>query len=129
MGDFKEQLTALKNCNFQKHLFAVFGSGPLAIRGMRESSEIDIIVKTELWTELIKHYPLVNNYSLRIGSIEVLKDWKPWFDNSDALIDDAEEIEGVPFVKLKYVLIWKKMFGREKDLSDIELIHSHLNKL
>jgi len=44
------------------------------------------------------------------------------------LIDDAEIIDGLPFVKLEYVVKYKKQDGREKDLKDIETIEKFLLK-
>jgi len=31
-------------------------------------------------------------------------------------------IDGLPFVKLEYVMQWKKQFASEKDLRDVELV-------
>jgi len=42
------------------------------------------------------------------------------------LIDGAEIIDGLPFVKLERVLAWKKLNTREKDLKDIEVIEKFL---
>ena len=34
-------------------------------------------------------------------------------------------IEGLPFVQLKYIIEWKKLFGREKDKKDLQLIEQY----
>ncbi|MDP2856193.1 MAG: hypothetical protein Q8N90_03725 [bacterium] len=54
------------------------------------------------------------------------KGWKPGQWDIKQLIREAEIIDGLPFVKLKYVLKWKKLSGREKDLKDIETIERFL---
>ena len=48
MDNFKKQLAELKKLNLPNDKYAVFGSGPLAIYGIRDSEDIDIIVKSEL---------------------------------------------------------------------------------
>ena len=44
----------------------------------------------------------------------------------DELFNDSELINGHKFVKLKYVIIWKKALGRDKDKRDVELIKDYL---
>ncbi len=129
--NFIKQLNKLKPLNLPKNKFAIFGSGPIVIRGFREARDIDIIVKKELWDELKKKYAkfIKNNPEcIKIDNIEIYKDW-PGFDEVNQLIDEAEIIGGWPFVKLKYVLIWKKRIRREKDIKDIELIKKYYKGL
>jgi len=128
MGNFKKQLAELKKLNLPNDKYAVFGSGPLAIRGIRNSKDIDIIVKLDLWNKLIKRYPQENDKLIRIGFIEIYKNWLPWFEDVNLLIDDADIFERIRFVKLKYVLAWKKSFGREKDKKDIQLIEKNIDE-
>ena len=52
-----DHLNELKTLDFPQDKFAIFGSGPMAIRGIRESHDIDIIVKYDLWDELEHKYP------------------------------------------------------------------------
>ncbi|MBI2629617.1 hypothetical protein HYW76_00790 [Candidatus Pacearchaeota archaeon] len=121
-------LTELKKLNFPIADFAIFGSAPLSIRGIRESKDIDLIVRESLWKELSKKYPVIGEKKnkIEIGNIELWKDWLPWFDNSDKLIDDAEIIQRLPFIKLKYIIEWKKKYNREKDRQDLKLIEKYL---
>ena len=60
-----------------------------------------------------------------MGEIEIWKDWMPLTDNVDALIDDADIIEGIRFVKLKDIINLKKIQNREKDIKDIQLIEQY----
>ena len=126
-NQFNKQLSELKKLNLPVSEYAIFGSGPIAIQGIRDSRDMDIIVKENLWSKLIKKYPVLNTYKeiIKIGNIEIYKDWKPWFSNVNELIDHADIINNIRFVKLKYVLDWKKAFGREKDKEDIQLIEKH----
>lgn len=119
-------LDEFKKLNLPKDKFAIFGSGPLAIRNLRENKDIDIIVKQDLWIDLTKKYEIINEKGglIRIGHIEIYKEWPP-FGNLNNLIDDADIINKFPFVKLKHVLRWKKFINREKDQKDIRLIENY----
>ena len=121
-------LNELGSLNLPAGKFAIFGSGPMAIRGIRESKDLDIIVKQDVWDSLIKKYPMLlhsNPTCLKIGNIEVYKDWLELSDRINEIIDGAETIANFPYVQLKYVVEWKTQFGREKDLKDIELIQKY----
>ena len=118
-------LELLKNLNLPPEQFAVFGSGPLAIRGWRENKDIDIIVTSALWNELRKKYTLYNEKSIRIEVIEIFRDWKPWFHDVEELIKTADFFENIRFVNLENVLKWKEAKNRKKDREDIKLIRKH----
>ena len=77
---------------------------------------------------MVKKFPQENDKLIKINSIEIYKNWLPWFEDVNLLINDAEIFEGVRFVKLKYVLAWKKAFGRDKDKKDVQLIEKHIEK-
>lgn len=120
-----EQLLAL---NLPTDQYAVFGSGPLAVRGWRENDDIDIVVSQKLWQELIKQYSPTSPISIKLDKIEIFNDWRPWFDSTEELIGSAELIDGIRYVNLDNVLKWKQAMGREKDLKDIKLINHNRNK-
>lgn len=124
---FKELLYELDKLKLPEDKYVIFGSGPLAVRNIRESRDIDVIVTIDLWDELIKkHKP--QGGTIKIGRVEIGKDYKPWFEDTNELFNDSELIDGHRFVKLKYVLIWKKTFGRDKDKEDVKLIKIYLKK-
>jgi len=121
-------LDELKSLNLPAGKFAIFGSGPMAVREIRQSNDLDIIIKQDLWNALLSQYPdslHQNPTCLKIGNIEVYKDWLELSDKVYEMIDAAETIANFPFVRLKYVVEWKTQFGREKDLKDIELIQKY----
>lgn len=62
---------------------------------------------------------------MRNNNIELWKDWWLGWDIK-RLIREAEIIDGLPFVKLKYVLKWKKFTARKKDLKDVKIIEKFL---
>lgn len=120
------------NLPFGEH--ALFGSAPMGVRGLRDCHDVDIIVTETLWND----YKMKLNWSLvrtknkdkcsdglRNDSIELWKDWWPEWD-INKLIQEAEMIDGLPFVKLEEVLKWKKQIAREKDLRDVKIIEKFL---
>lgn len=110
--------------------YAIFGSGPLAVRGLRENSDIDILVKPDLWSSLTGMYETKegkNGLYIQIGRIEIWDQWKPWFDDIGYMIDKADIIDGIPFIRLEDMLEGKKRMNRKKDQEDIRLIEDYLS--
>ncbi|MCA1832293.1 MAG: hypothetical protein ABR548_10390 [Actinomycetota bacterium] len=110
--------------------WAIFGSGPLAVRGLRDPRDLDVIVTEELWSQLTKRYNAhlhENGLSrIQVGDIEILSGWHPPLSKSvSQLIEEAELIEGIPYVRLDQVLEWKRLRASDKDIVDISLIEAH----
>jgi len=124
--DIKILLKELDRLNLPKDQYAIFGSGPVGIRNLKESNDLDIIVKDNLWQELIKKYPVVYPNVIKINNVELGKGWFKSNYNINELINTADIIQGYRFVKLEYVLDYKKNFNREKDIQDIKIIKEYL---
>jgi len=111
--------------------YALFGSAPSGTRGLKDCRDIDIIVTEDLWDEYkskgweTRVMPRGSQY-LWNDEIELWKDWYPGKWDIKKLIDEAEMIDELPFVKLEHVVKWKRQSGREKDLKDIETIEKFL---
>jgi hypothetical protein len=112
--------------------FAVFGSGPMMARGIKESHDLDIIARGAAWSlaqalgQQKKGGYGGNKIVLADGLIEIFDSWGPDEWDTDWLIDTAEVIEGIRFVTLQNVLKWKKLMGRPKDIEHIGLIETYL---
>jgi len=50
----KSLLKELRKLNLPEGEFAVFGSGPMAIRGIRPAGDLDLIVTPAVWDFLLK---------------------------------------------------------------------------
>jgi len=133
MGN-KELFQKVKELNLPIGEYALFGSAPMGVRGLRECHDIDIIVTEKLWNDYKNksEWKLIeiredNNYfeGLRNDDIELWRDWWPGW-NVDKLIQEAEIIDGLSFVKLGEVIKWKRFRAREKDLKDVEIIEKFL---
>jgi hypothetical protein len=124
---FEERLDELRKLKLPADKFAVFGNGPLSVRGLKDAIDLHIIVKKDVWDVLDRKFMARNNFgAIILGNIEVVRDMLPWFDDLDTLIDDADIIDGIRYVKLEHVLKWKKEMNREKDKNDIKIIEEFL---
>lgn len=116
--------------------FAIFGSGPMAMHGLRSiDHDIDVIARGPAW-EKAKEYAFPENSPMRFGKFIRLLDGKveiyhSWFPKDawdiDYLIDNAEIVDGVRYVRLEEVLKYKKIRNSIKDALDIKLIEEYLN--
>lgn len=79
----------------------------------------------ELYEELILKYPSPEKRKLKIGNLELFMDVMH-VENPEEIIRNSELIQGHPFAKLDYILKWKKVMGREKDLNDVRLIEKYI---
>jgi len=104
----------------------------MAIHGIRESQDIDLIVTSNLYEKLLLTGWLEEGSGSNIhcckGNFEAFNHWdfKNYYPNPKRLIKDAEIIDGVAVVQLSEVIKWKEAFGRDKDLADVKLIKSYL---
>jgi hypothetical protein len=115
--------------------FAVFGSGPLLAHGLKDSvPDLDILARGEAWRKA-KQISTPRRSASGVGdvveidgAIEIFNDWPPGDLNTDRLIDGADVIDGIRFVRLDDVLAWKKRTGRSKDDEDIALLEQYLGR-
>jgi len=124
---YLEELLAL---NLSSEDFAIFGSGPMVIRGMRENDDIDAIAREGAWKKLADKYPenVKSDKEIVIGKLSIFRNWLPWFSDVEELIDSADIIDGVRYVKLENVKKWKEAYGRTKDLEDVKQINKYLDE-
>lgn len=134
--NFKTQFDNLKKLNLPTSDFVVVGSGPMSVRGIRESEDIDVIVTPSLWNEMSKKYKVgINSFGVEIlnleNDIETLNPVQSLFGNSktipvEEIFTQADTFDGIKFLNLDHLKKIKRELGREKDLRDIELIDKYL---
>ncbi len=126
----------VRSLHFPLGSYVVFGSGPLAVRGLRESEDIDILITADLYSQLKatgewkeKVFDSGKPYLVK-NEFEVMIEWvfPGYIPDTEKLIREADIFDGIPFAKLTEVRAWKQAFGREKDWVDIKLIDDFLNK-
>lgn len=112
--------------------YAVFGSGPLIIRGIIPlTNDLDIICRGAAWEQAKSIGELsyieeqdVTVASINDGRISFGTSWGIGDFDVDQLIDSAEIIDGLPFVRLKHVVAYKSSSGREKDQRHIAALQA-----
>lgn len=123
-------LKELDSLNLPNDEYAVTSSGTLAVRGIREAADIDLIVTDKLWSELATKYPVLDLgdcKSIKTGNLEILGDFKgDRLYSTEEQIDKADLIGGHRYVNLGMIKEFKKALGREKDVRDLELIDNYL---
>jgi len=126
----------LLSLNLPSGDFAVFGSGPIFAHGLKDSlRDLDLIARGAAW-EKAKMLGNVEETKLKFGEVvlfdEEISVFNGWFPagkwNIDELIDSAEVIEGIRFVRLEEVLKWKRMRNAPKDAEHIRLIEEYFKE-
>lgn len=130
----------IESLGFPSDEYVVVGSASLAVRGIREARDIDIVVVPELYDACEKErwdkqwHNTGQRYVLhkqgREMEIEVYLDvnCEGYQPTTAELIDRADSIRGIPFVSLQDLLALKKGYGRPKDLPDIQFIENAIHK-
>lgn len=129
-------LSRIKKLNLPIGKYLVYGSGVMEVHGIRKARDVDILVNEYLYKELKELRWKRKWFFKRVflckvlvkGDVEAYTNlkWKKYQEKTDDLIKRAEIIEGVPFMKLKDYLVYKKHLPREKDKEDVKLITDYL---
>ncbi len=130
----QELLNEIQKLEFPKTGFIIVGRGALAIRNLRDTSDLDIVVTAKLFEKLKNN----NKWSYKIrpnGKPKLYKDFiEVYLDvNTDdfqrttsQLFEHADIFNQIQFIDLQTLMQLKQSYGREKDLHDIELIQTYL---
>jgi DNA-binding transcriptional ArsR family regulator len=113
--------------------YAVFGSGPLVVRGIiSAANDLDVLCRGAAWERAMQLGNLVylaehdvSVVTLHDDGITLGNRWAIGDFDVDHLIDTAEVIDNLPFVKIEHVIAYKKLAGRPKDLDHLRLIDSY----
>lgn len=112
--------------------YAVFGSGPLIVRGIIEATnDLDVISRGRAWKRALSLGDLVSLpdgdriVSCFDGAVTVGRSWAYGDFAIDELINTAEIIDRLPFVRLEHVVTYKEIAGRPKDLVHLGLLAEH----
>ena len=123
----------VKRLNLPVSDFAIFGSGPLIVRGIiPASNDLDIICRGQAWERVkaIGELEYLSKYDVTVvtmcdGRLTFGTRWAIGEFDTDELIDGAEEIDGLPFVCLEHVKNYKEISKRPKDLRHIEALKAY----
>lgn len=127
-----EILDEIRRLNLPVNAYVIVGGAAMAVRDIRETDDIDLVVTPSLFAALErsgwrrKQRPN-GKPGLRQGRLEAYLDVNteafqrstPW------LIEHAEMVSGVPLVDLGTLAGFKASYGRPKDLADLALLETH----
>jgi hypothetical protein len=113
--------------------FALFGSGPLLVRGwIDDVGDLDVIARGTAWDHAqgVGQLSRLDQYGIDLASIgdhiTIGTAWGIGDFSVGILIDEAEMIEGIPCVQLKHIIAYKRLADRPKDRVHLAVIEEHL---
>lgn len=118
--------------------YVVYGSGVMEAHGIRRANDVDLVVNEDLYQELRKRgWKRKILFSTRMWHCKALQDgrgneaytnlrWRNYDVKTSCLIDNAEVVNGIPFMNLLDYLFYKKQLPRAKDKKDVVLIENYL---
>ena len=103
--------------------YAIFGSGPLLIRGIIESSnDLDVLCGPVSWRRALAIGKKVHLTDYGVDIVSVLDNritfgtsWGIGHFDTMALVSSADVIDSLRFVRLEYVAAYKTIRANEKD--------------
>jgi predicted house-cleaning noncanonical NTP pyrophosphatase (MazG superfamily) len=130
---FQKLLANLKKLNLPDREYVIYGSSPLGARRIRDVHDLDVVVTDNLYKKLLEKYREreVNDGKkrfIKLGRIELIPASHSLIKDVKKTIANADVINGLKFVKLEYLLKWKRKMRRQKDFKDIKLIKNYLRK-
>lgn len=125
-------LEVVRRLNLPATDYAIFGSGPLLARGIIDDvNDIDIICRGDAWQQAQELGELVylDKYDVHVVSIDnqritIGTSWGIGKFDIDELIDTSDEINGLPYVRLRFVVDYKTIGGRPKDIRHLDCLRA-----
>ena len=132
-------LEDIKRLEFPQGQYIIVGSGPLVVRGIRETNDIDIVVSPELfekckqdwWEQLPRTYPdKIGQIYLRHGYVELFLDVNcaDFNPTREELVQRADIIEEIAFASLEDMIKLKQSYNKPKHWEDIKRIEKYLKE-
>jgi hypothetical protein len=108
--------------------YALFGSGPLLLRGwIDEVGDLDVLSRGPVWEQVVDLGVMTllpdGNEIVEVGEgITIGHTWPYGEASIDEMIDSAEMIQNVPCVRLEHIVAYKRAFDRPKDRAHLAVI-------
>ena len=133
-GIVSELFDLLRRLRLPPEDYAIFGSGPLIVRGViKASNDLDVLCRARAWEAVCLLAPPQRAEPWGVDLVSLYGDrltfgtsWAIGDVNVDELIDTAEVIEGLPFARLDLVVAYKELSDRPKDRAHLEALRSYL---
>ncbi|MCP4968066.1 MAG: hypothetical protein GY926_22880 [bacterium] len=131
----EQALGLLDQVNLPTNDYAIFGSGPLLVRGViNDVNDLDLLARGAAWETataagqtvyLPEHDITVASFFG--GLVTVGNSWAIGDVDVDKVIDTAETLEDFPFARLEHVVAYKTLAGRTKDMEHLRCLEAWRN--
>ena len=129
----RETLQVVRDLHLPQQDYAIFGSGPLLVRGIIDvANDIDILCRGAAWARVREEGEIrrLDKYDLTVvefleGLVSFGTEWRIGSFDADQLIESAEIIDGLPFVRLEHVVAYKRIANRPKDARHLEALEAY----
>jgi hypothetical protein len=133
-------INKVNSLNLPMGQYMLIGGSNLAVRGFRDTRDLDILVNSTLFNHLMSEgFILDEEYEQKWNRRRLIKDdieiygdmyleKQDYFFDVPKIISEADIIEGIPVQSLSNVLVCKMDSARDKDLKDIELIKDYIKE-
>ncbi len=113
--------------------YAIFGSAPLAVRGIIEASnDLDILCGPQSWAAATTLGEPVHLEKYGVDVVSILNDritfgtrWGIGAFDANELIASADEIDSLRFVRLEYVEVYKTIRANDKDKDHLSALRNY----
>ena len=107
----------------------IVNSGILDVLGIRASRDLDVLVSEAKFREIAARGHQTFDYAngtsgLEIGDVEFMYDW--YGEALEEVVVRAVQLDGVKFMSLEEVRVWKIQRNKPKDQADVQLIDAYL---
>ena len=134
--NINDVIRTVKDLRLPAGSYIIYGSGPLALHGIRSVNDVDMLVTKELkahlkssgWEQVNKG---PNDNPVTSGVVEAHDSWSfcEYSPSLTELLSRADVYEEVPFASLEDVLKWKLASPKtDKNIVDIKTIKNELTK-
>ena len=127
----QEVIAKIRALELPTQQYVVVVGASMAVRGLRDTADIDLVVTPELFERLaalgwVRKLRPNGLSGLRFECVEAYLEVNTPSCAPDMawLVAHAEIQHGIPLVDLDTLLSWKRGYGRDKDAYDIELLES-----
>ena len=121
----------LRSLDLSPEDFAVFGSGPLLVRGIIDrAGDLDVICRGAAWETVQGLGPTIEQHGVPVlslfdGLVTFGTRWAIGDFDVDRLIDTADTLDGLPFVCLEHVIAYKRLADRPKDREHLRRLEEY----
>jgi hypothetical protein len=134
MGSVDHPLIArLRSLGLPDGDWALFGSGPLLLRGwIDDVGDLDVVCRGAAWAKareigdiVVLEPDGVQIVSIDGSAITIGRSWRYGDTPIDEYIDGAKTIGGIPCVRLEHIVAYKRIADRPKDREHLAIIREH----